>query len=139
MIEVLDVEWSHLSVCFDGVRKLKVDEEISVHITIDEGHIRFTIPSGFSTDGRSGGKIADAFIPHYGAEDYAIAWLIHDWLYDTNALSFELVNDIFYQMLIRAGVRKWRAKLAYKAVSKFGRKAYDTDVHDEHNLTWSDK
>jgi len=96
---------------------------VALH-TKNEGTIRITIPAEFISDGRSGGMVADWIVGDgFTPEAYLIAWLVHDWNFLTNSLSFGLTNDILREMLrVTDGGSWWRnswgyRRLVYRAVS----------------------
>lgn len=89
---------------------------ISLH-TKDYGVIRFHVKHGFLFDGRSGGMLADLFVPNLGTQKELASWLVHDINgYDT-CYSFKLTNEILRQMLVISGRSKFKSWLVKKAVS----------------------
>lgn len=129
---------------FHAKNEIVLTDDFKFHITTDEGVLHYTILKGAIFDGRSGPNIVDNLIPKYGDPKYAMAWLTHDCNFDTKALSFHLSNELFYQMLVWAGVSKWRAKLAFIAVDSFiGKRHYYTDKESVNQgkikFEWSDR
>lgn len=53
-----------------------------------------------------------------------VSALVHDWFYATGLVSRDVADRIFYDLMILEGVHPIRAKLAYKAVSIFGKLFY---------------
>ena len=79
-------------------------------------------------DGLTGWRIAAVILDPWRTIP---AWVLHDDLYITqganNGLTLEReeVDQLFYSCLIKLGIGKRRAWLAYKAVRMFGQKAWD--------------
>ncbi len=46
--------------------------------------------------------------------------ICHDWLYDNHLMTREEADQWYYDALIENGYPKWKAKLVYKAVRKYG-------------------
>jgi len=93
---------------------------------IHEG-IQLFIPKGFKWDGASIPKI---LWPILGGPfgRYSFAAMVHDFLYASREVPREVADQIFYDLMLAHGVSKFKSKIMYKAVSMFGRKAYeDTD------------
>lgn len=117
-----------LSIMPEADRWYRVAEGNEITLHTDEGVLRYTVYAGFKFDGRSGGKVVDWLISNLGSQDLATCWLVHDIGFYPNTVSFELANEILYQMLRLSGVSKLKAWAVFKAVSWFGRssKAYET-------------
>lgn len=119
------VTYSHLSVCFVEERLIRTDEDLYIEIHTDEGVLKYTVASGFVSDGRSGGKLLDWLVPHYGHEKSFITFLVHDINFFSHHLSFELSNELCDLMMIWAGYSKFKRFLVRKGLSWFSRFAYD--------------
>ena len=134
-MKILDVKYNDFNFDFFKKRMVKIDDPIQVVLHTDEGKLVYSIESGFITDLRSGGRLVDYIIPHFGTEKYTLAPLVHDASFQSHCVSFELANEIFRQMLIWSGVKPWRARVAYWGVSScFGRMAYNKrDKWDKKN------
>jgi hypothetical protein len=61
-------------------------------------------------------------VPKFGAHDGPA--VIHDWLYNTHAVSKPIADAIFYEALLVCQVRTSRAWAMYQAVSAFGHGGY---------------
>lgn len=134
-MKIIEVKHTKPSFTFEAERRIRLDRDLKISIITDEGVLSYTIFSGYTTDGRSGGKIVDFVLPHYGKLEYALCWLIHDVNHAAHCLSFDLTNDLFFQMLKRAGISKWKIKVTKFFVSgKIGRELYeDSDKYDMKN------
>lgn len=95
----------------------------------------YSLRANFRTDYRSGTKykalnhIINWVLPKRGEGGlYDCAVFIHDANHNLAGLglNFKETNKLFYDMLIYAGISKWRAKIAYHAV-KLARKDFNRD------------
>lgn len=80
------------------------------------------VPKGTETDLASIPRFLWCLLPPFGR--YSQAAVIHDYLYSTEGtgvLSRKDSDNIFYELMIRYGTYKWKAKLMYFAVRIFGR------------------
>lgn len=97
-----------------------------IHITLytDEGEIDIFVTPGFKWNGNSG-----AFPCRFSKtnEQYNVAILIHDVLYHRVGLSKDDADDILRGALREAGYNRFMAGLIHKAVTLFGRCAYNED------------
>lgn len=92
---------------------------LSVFIKLkDSSWLEFIFEPGFITDFAS--------VPWYfrnivDNDDHRVApaALIHDYLFATHRLPFKQTNDLFHKILLDCGYPRWRARLAYWAVSSF--------------------
>lgn len=83
----------------------------------------FIVPMGFVTDGASIPKFFWFFIGSPFDPQFAEAAVLHDWMYSSSsnhALNRLATDIVFKQMLLKAGVPKWKARLMYFAVACFG-------------------
>lgn len=120
----------------------------SVNFYTDVGVYKFRMEAGWITDYRSGSSWCDIIVPKVGNSKYCGTVLAHDMSYSGH-LSKAEADELLYQGMILSGVSKWRAWLAFQAVSKFGGSAYYgiTDHmpfpyeknRDLEKFTWSDK
>lgn len=133
-------------------RKYRLLHNALITVQTLEGFIQMYLDKGFLSDGRSGGMFVDLLIPNMGTQSYRPCPIFHDGGFAhaaacllagrEPALSFEIMNSIFDQMLTLpkklggAGLAHWRADLAYAGVtSGFGREAYETvDKIDRRNV-----
>lgn len=137
MMKILNVKYDGVELKPYKARYFELTDDLEVSIeTENEGVIHITVKKGFIFDGRSGPRAIDRFIPHLGTEQLAIAIILHDATFSPFGFSQELANEIFYNMLLWAGVKKWRAKVAFFFVSgRIGAKYY----HAKQNSSNSDK
>lgn len=86
------------------------------------------IPKGFQFDGASIPKFAQSIIGKPFAK-YALAALLHDWLYSSRILGDNkkgrLYADLFFlEVMEQLDISWWRRKAMYRAVRLGGSKAY---------------
>jgi hypothetical protein len=144
-MEIFSIKNTPLSFKLVSTRVIKLSDEVDISIYTDQGTFRYALSKGLRTDGRSGGKLVDLILPHYGNEKYALCWLVHDVNFNKHCLSFPRTNILFREMLRKAGIGRFRSWLAYRAVnSKLGLKMYedqdknDTGNHDLIKFYWDD-
>jgi hypothetical protein len=80
------------------------------------------IPVGFLSDGFTGYWFTRWYVPRVG-HGWFSAW-VHDYCYVEAVNSKAWADRLFYKNLIRAGVRKPKARLMYLAVKVFGKGNY---------------
>lgn len=95
-----------------------------------------TVPAGFYTDLDSVYRLPFIYVIFKGHT--RVAALVHDWLYTTTELSRKAADKKFYELLLREGVTKWRAKGMYFAVRIMGESRYgavaSADVKEPRKL-----
>lgn len=95
-----------------------------------------TVPAGFYTDLDSVYRLPFIYVLFKGHT--RVAALVHDWLYTTTELSRKAADKKFYELLLREGVAKWRAKGMYFAVRIMGEPRYgavaSADVKEPRKL-----
>jgi hypothetical protein len=136
-MDIKKVQYSDIILTPHSERRMTILKKIEYKIeTKYDGVIRVDVDEEFVTDGRSGGKIIDFLLPHFGNKKYAAAVILHDALFASKLISIELANEIFEFMLKEAGIGKIRRRLAIRAVSSFiGENAYETqDKYDDINI-----
>lgn len=78
----------------------------------------YRVPKGFRTDLASVPRFLWAFIPPFG--NVSKGAVVHDYLciYDAydGKMTQKEADQVFYKLLVRHGVYKWKAKLMYFAV-----------------------
>ena len=118
---------------------MQLTEPLEIVINTDEGNFRWNLPTGYVTDGRSGGNIVDFFVPRWGKEILSLAYICHDAGFaGANEItefchypSFTLTNDIFEAMLDHAGISGWKVWIMIRIVSsKFFGKSSFTDRNE---------
>lgn len=88
------------------------------------------VKKGFVYDGASVPRIVWTFMPPDGLHREGA--LIHDWCYVHHGvlknitITKEDSDKLFYEYMIEDGVGKYRAWIAYKAVSLFGHDAWNS-------------
>lgn len=98
----------------------------SIHYDIGRGQISLVIrvPSGFTTDFASIPWYAQSLFPKFGPHN--LAAILHDYLYETKAVGYEIANAIFYEVLrATPGIPKWKAVLMTMAVQLGGKGRYN--------------
>ena len=80
--------------------------------------IQIFIPAGFLWDGAS---IPRILWPLLGSAFglYGYAAMVHDYLYASRMVPRKIADKIFYEIMRKHGVNKFKAWLMYKAVSRF--------------------
>jgi len=86
------------------------------------------IPIGFNWDGASIPKWAQSFIGK-PMGNYALAALLHDWLYSSLILGKNKkgrleADELFYTVMDQLDISWWRRKAMYRAVRFGGKKPY---------------
>lgn len=97
----------------------------------------FLFSPGFVTDLASVPRFLRGVVDN---DDHRVvsAALIHDFLFSTNRLPFEIANSLFYKVLKASGYNKLKAVLAYWAVaSNIGRKCYNAIDRKPQRAKWS--
>lgn len=95
---------------------------------IDSKYGTITVPTGFTTDYAS--------IPRLGwstlgaPEQYALASIVHDYLYEKKLFTRATADGIFYRGLIESGIDEIRAALFYAAVRCFGGISWNSNVRN---------
>jgi len=112
-----------LNVNFKGFWNLQ-DEDWSIKFETNLGNFKLRLSKGWITDKRSGSSAVDLIIPKWSKNIiYCSTIAFHDAGY-SGYLPKEEVDELFYQGLLLSGISKWRAKLAWSAVSAFGNGGY---------------
>jgi hypothetical protein len=134
-MKVLAVVYNTPEFTFNGKRNIKLTRKLYLTICTDVGIFEYEFLPGFETDGRSGPRIIDWILPHYGSTRYAMCWIPHDGNFDAHCMSFKESNELFRAMLVWSkDVRYLRIRMAYRAVSScFGRHFY-SDKQDKQNI-----
>jgi hypothetical protein len=95
--------------------------------------IGVTIPEGFITDFASIPRFFWNILPPHGQ---AMApSVLHDYFYTVHPFSYKMnaeeerkyADELFYKMLLAQGIKKWQAKIMYKAVRWFGKKRFENN------------
>lgn len=86
----------------------------------------FHIFPGFQTDGGSVPVAFRWFVPAWseGNEIINLAYVLHDYLYGSEALPKDIADDLLRGMLRDAGLSRFRASTVCWAVEKFARSHY---------------
>ena len=85
------------------------------------------IPAGFESDGASVPRMFWASVFPPGDSKALRPALIHDFIYRTHPERWtrKMADDAFLELLIAAGISKWRAYKAYWGVRLFGNAAWE--------------
>jgi len=85
-----------------------------------------TVPAGFSSDGASVPRFFWRLIFPPGDQKALRAAFVHDWLYRTHpdGWSREAADMLFLNLLLKNGMPKFRAVLAWLGVRLFGAAAW---------------
>lgn len=102
----------------------KLENKTAIKIITDVGTYLYTLSPGYSTDFRSGPSIINPVIPKIGNIKLALCWLIHDVNYH-GFLSRQQSDTLLYQMLLWAGMSKFKASCVYGSVRIFGGSHYN--------------
>ena len=92
--------------------------ELVQNFTQETSYGQITVPKGFRTDLASVPRILWCLIPPFGR--YSQAAVIHDYLYHFQEGTKKVADEIFYELMLRYGTYKWKAKIMYLAVRLFG-------------------
>lgn len=89
---------------------------------------RVRVPRGFESDGASVPRLFWRLIFPTIDPKALRASIAHDYIYRTHPEGWckEDADEMFYDLLVEDGVPKWRAWIAYQAVSIFGWYAWRT-------------
>lgn len=90
----------------------------------------FVIPAGFLWDGASIPYFARVVIGEPNKKAFAIASLIHDWLYYTHIYNRAKSDKILYNELRKSGVNCIKAMTMYISVKSFGPTAWENKTED---------
>lgn len=89
------------------------------------------VPVGMDTDYASVPRLFWRLCPKKGP--YSPAAAIHDFLYKTGLLSKAEADMVFYDLMLRLGVPRWKARLMYWSVRLFGRRAWNACRREDHH------
>lgn len=85
--------------------------------------LQFIVPVSFKTDLKSAPRLSWWLVG--GKTDSSQrAAVVHDYAYRKGALSKADADDLFYQVMILDGCYRWRAKLMYWSVKRYGHGSY---------------
>ena len=101
----------------DSGRRFRLLSPFAVAIVHDGERHQIVVPAGFVSDFASVPRIFWSWIPPHGR--YLWASVVHDFLYHVGApsgITRAEADHVFYQMMLHAGVSKWRARIMYGAV-----------------------
>jgi hypothetical protein len=101
----------------DSGRRFRLLAPFSVTITHDGETHQIIVPAGFESDFASVPRPFWSWIPPHGR--YLWASVVHDYLYavgSRSGITRADADQVFYVMMIHAGVSKWRARIMYSAV-----------------------
>ncbi|AOT11123.1 DUF1353 domain-containing protein [Pseudoalteromonas luteoviolacea] len=90
----------------------------------------YWVPKFFQYDGASIPKMAYYLVGTPFNPRYMQAALVHDWLYHTHELDRVSADDLFYSMLLQAGVRMPTAVIMKRVVELFGSRYWHNDDAD---------
>lgn len=100
----------------------------------DKGTWEFEARPPAIIDFRSGGPIVDLFVDQMGKNaDIRYAYLMHDMMYtrecgrNTHTFSREFADLVLREILISAGMSKFKAYTVWAAVRMFGKSSYEKD------------
>ena len=114
--------------------------KMNVYIKFKNSYwMNFFFKSGFITDLASVPWFLRGIVDN---DDHKIvqAALVHDFLFSTNRLPFKIANSLFYKMLLTNGYNRFKALLAFWAVSSpIGRKLYRSSKNKQDRLQLIDK
>lgn len=77
-----------------------------------------TVPKGFKTDLATTPRFLWIMLPPFGR--YSQAAVVHDYLYHSDFFNKIDADKMFYELMIKYGTWKWKAKIMYWAVFLFG-------------------
>ena len=94
--------------------------------------LHITVMRGFEWDGASIPRFAWVFVGTPADDDFLIPSLFHDALYCSKLVSRKRADLIFYKLLRREGVGRFKASILYRAVRVGGRKGYKRGRFSEY-------
>ena len=105
---------------------------------IDADGRRWPVPIGVVVDGASIPQFLWSMIggPFEGL--YRPASVVHDYFCDIRTRKYEDVHKVFYDAMIRGGVRRSMAQLMYRAVTTFGPKWADPNLDPRCEISTPD-
>lgn len=103
------------------------------YVTLEDCQIPllgFMVPANYVTDFASVPRLLWSIFSPYGRA--ANPSILHDWMYTNKPLSAYygdkvaryIADNLFYENLIGAGVKKWQAKCMYLGVRWFGKSRF---------------
>jgi len=99
-------------------RWYEILEDVEIHLYLnDNTRLVYKAKAGMMFDGRSGGPLADLFVPNLGSQRELACWLCHDIGAYALYLSYDEINDVLAQMLVLSGRSKFKAWMVKSAVS----------------------
>jgi len=111
---------------FFGNLSLKIDEEKFQVMTngelgfIDSSGKKWVVPKGVIANGASIPRIYWSQLGSPLNSEYTIPLILHDYYSTTRTESYEAVNKMFYEALLKSGVSEVKGKIFYAAVAHFG-------------------
>lgn len=93
-------------------------EPFFIDVVVDGRETEIEIPAGFNWDGASVPRLFQNVFPKWGK--YAVASLVHDWLYANNIGKRREADRIFLHLMSEAGVNWLGRHIMYLAVRLFG-------------------
>lgn len=135
-MKILNVTYERPKFHFYDKGLIELADDLEIKLKTDEGVLRLFFKAGAIFDGCSTPWFLRPLLklPKYGKEKYAIAWLAHDFLFDTHGLSFGLANDIFRELLIWSGKSIKTANLAHFGVDSWIGKRHYHKKQDKINV-----
>lgn len=117
----------------------KAENKMQCAFHTDEGTYLSTVLPGFITDLRSGCDLINPIVPRWGNQRYSWAVVTHDGLFCLGTWSFEFSNELCLRqgMAVSGQIGEWRANLAHKMVSTFGRSHFcdsESDLEEPYTL-----
>ena len=133
-MKILNVYGQEPVVTIVNDRDIKFAQRCYIDVITDEGCLSYDISPGFITNGRSGTGLIDGLIPHFGNKSILTAWILHDINY-YEFISKDLADEVLRQMLIKAGMNRFKASLVKKSVQWFGSNAYGLNTKEELDMS----
>ena len=111
--------------------------EVAIHTEDERGNVYtllkpllycgLEIPAGFESDGASVPRLFWSTVFPPGDSKALRPAIIHDYIYRTHPERWtrKMADETFYEMLVSAGISKWRAYKAYLGVRLFGQSAWE--------------
>lgn len=115
-------------------RVFLADQPVTLYLAGKEQPIRIVVPSGFVWDGASVPSAFRWLIGQPSATEFQLASLVHDYLYWSHKATRQDADEIFHQLLLRAGCPAWKAALMYRAVRVGAQSNYDNRAAGEFKI-----
>jgi hypothetical protein len=110
------------------ILRIKLTADFRVYSQTVESEI--CVPAGFECDGESIPAILHSLVPPFGVSRRGAT--VHDWLYSTAAYGRKTADRVYLELLLAAGLQKWRAYNRYFQLRLYGWIAWNNHRKGKH-------